>query len=74
MAKIIDLGLKKADDPIFSEGLRITSVRRSKGSMPIGEGLQNLVGEQKPSPLEGKEQELNKALKSEAFKKQGRQK
>jgi hypothetical protein len=28
MAKIIDLGLKKADDPIFSEGLRITSVRK----------------------------------------------
>ena len=26
MAKIIDLGLKKADDPIFTEGIRFTSI------------------------------------------------
>ena len=29
MAKIIDLGLKKADDPIFTEGIRFTSIRKS---------------------------------------------
>ena len=28
MAKIIDLGLKKADDPIFTEGIRFTSIRK----------------------------------------------
>jgi len=28
MAKIIDLGLKKADDPIFTEGIGIISVRK----------------------------------------------
>jgi len=26
MAKIIDLGLKIADDPIFTEGIRFTSI------------------------------------------------
>jgi len=28
MAKIIDLGLKKADDPIFTEGIGIISIRK----------------------------------------------
>jgi hypothetical protein len=28
MAKIIDLGLKKADDPIFTEGIRFTSIHK----------------------------------------------
>ena len=28
MAKIIDLGMKKADDPIFTEGIGIISIRR----------------------------------------------
>jgi len=28
MAKIIDLGLKKADDPIFTEGIRYISIRK----------------------------------------------
>lgn len=28
MAKIIDLGLKKPDDPIFTEGIRIISIRK----------------------------------------------
>ena len=28
MAKIIDLGLKKADDPIFTEGIRFISIRK----------------------------------------------
>jgi len=28
MAKIIDLGLKKADDPIFTEGIRLISIRK----------------------------------------------
>jgi hypothetical protein len=28
MAKIIDLGIKKANDPIFTEGIRFTSIRR----------------------------------------------
>ena len=30
MAKIIDLGLKKADDPIFTEGIGIISIRKPK--------------------------------------------
>ena len=30
MAKIIDLGLKKADDPIFTEGIRLISIRKPK--------------------------------------------
>ena len=30
MAKIIDLGLKKADDPIFTEGIRFISIRKPK--------------------------------------------
>lgn len=29
MAHIIDLGLKKPDDPIFTEGIRIISIRKS---------------------------------------------
>ena len=28
MAKIIDLGQKKADDPIFTEGIRFISIRK----------------------------------------------
>jgi len=28
MARIIDLGLKKHDDPIFTEGIRIISIRK----------------------------------------------
>ena len=28
MAKIIDLGLKKPDDPIFTEGIGIISIRK----------------------------------------------
>jgi hypothetical protein len=28
MAKFIDLGQKKADDPIFTEGIRFTSIRK----------------------------------------------
>ena len=28
MAKIIDLGLKKSDDPIFTEGIGIISIRK----------------------------------------------
>ena len=28
MARIIDLGLKKPDDPIFTEGIRIISIRK----------------------------------------------
>jgi len=30
VAKIIDLGLKKADDPIFTEGIRFISIREPK--------------------------------------------
>ena len=30
MAKFIDLGLKKADDPIFTEGIGIISIRKPK--------------------------------------------
>ena len=30
MAKFIDLGQKKADDPIFSEGIRFISIRKPK--------------------------------------------
>jgi hypothetical protein len=30
MARIIDLGLKKADDPIFTEGIRFISIRKPK--------------------------------------------
>ena len=30
MAKIIDLGQKKADDPIFTEGIRFISIRKPK--------------------------------------------
>ena len=30
MAKFIDLGLKKADDPIFAEGIRFISIRKPK--------------------------------------------
>lgn len=28
MARIIDLGLKKPDDPIFTDGIRIISIRK----------------------------------------------
>jgi len=28
MAKFIDLGVKKADDPIYTEGIRFISIRR----------------------------------------------
>jgi hypothetical protein len=30
MAKFIDLGQKKADDPIFTEGIRFISIRKPK--------------------------------------------
>ena len=30
MAKFIDLGLNKADDPIFAEGIRFISIRKPK--------------------------------------------
>ena len=30
MAKIIDLGQKKADDPTFTEGIRFISIRKPK--------------------------------------------
>ena len=30
MAKIIDLGQKKADDPIFTEGIRFISIRKPR--------------------------------------------
>ena len=30
MARIIDLGLKKPDDPIFTEGIGIISIRKPK--------------------------------------------
>jgi hypothetical protein len=39
MAKIIDLGLKKADDPIFTEGIRFTSIR--KPTSPVGAVIPN---------------------------------
>ena len=39
MAKIIDLGLKKPDDPIFTEGIRIISIR--KPTSPSGSAAPN---------------------------------
>ena len=39
MAKIIDLGLKKADDPIFTEGIRFISIR--KPTLPVGAVIPN---------------------------------
>ena len=39
MAKIIDLGLKKADDPIFTEGIHFTSIR--KPTSPVGAVIPN---------------------------------
>jgi len=39
MAKIIDLGLKKADDPIFTEGIRFISIR--KPTPPVGAVIPN---------------------------------
>ena len=70
MARFIDKGLVKADDPMYSEGLRIYSYHKFKGSAPILEGLPNLVGEQEVRPLESKEQEVNNALKAKSFRKQ----
>ena len=39
MAKIIDLGQKKADDPIFTEGIRFISIR--KPTLPVGAVIPN---------------------------------
>jgi hypothetical protein len=39
MAKIIDLGLKKADDPIFTEGIHFISIR--KPTSPVGAVIPN---------------------------------
>ena len=39
MARIIDLGLKKADDPIFTEGIRFISIR--KPTSPVGAVIPN---------------------------------
>ena len=33
MARIIDLGLKKPDDPIFTEGIGIVSIRKPAPSV-----------------------------------------
>jgi len=35
MAKFIDLGQKKADDPIFTEGIRFISIRKPKPSQGL---------------------------------------
>jgi hypothetical protein len=39
MAKIIDLGLKKAEDPIFTEGIRFISIRKT--TSPVGAVIPN---------------------------------
>ena len=33
MARIIDLGLKKPDDPIFTEGIRVISIRKHQANV-----------------------------------------
>jgi len=35
MAKFIDLGQKKPDDPIFTEGIRFISIRKPKPSQGL---------------------------------------
>ena len=52
MAKIIDLGLKKADDPIFTEGIGIISIR--KPTSPVGavtSGLRSLAQRRPNDPV-----------------------
>ena len=37
MANFIDKGLVKADDPMFSEGIKVISVRKAKDAGPVSE-------------------------------------
>jgi len=53
MAKIIDLGLKKADDPIFTEGIGIISIR--KPTSPVGAVIPNVPCPDPTTPTPTKE-------------------